>query len=159
MLLQLLAFFTILSGANYFEETHPSNMRRTPQSINLYEQGDYFFINGTQGCPQSIQIQVQCNGFSLKPDYSSGVGETQYFCDINDKSKDQKYRHEAKGKKVLSVVTQTEDVIRRHLLAIYNDKTQELRIKTEDTLFIDPTGKILWEHSLNGQGFSCLFSK
>lgn len=159
MILQILIAFTLLAASNPNVDSDQTFTNRQPQSLESSREGDLFLINGTQGCPQSIQWQTQCNGFSIKPVTDSGDGEIQYFCDINDKSSFGKYRYESGGKKTISAVTQEDNVVHRHMLSIFYDKQNQIRIKTDDTLFIDPTGKILWEHAFNGQGFSCLFSK
>jgi hypothetical protein len=158
MLFLVLICFSFFSGTKEFGIVQEPYISRTPQSLNSFKEGDYALINGTQGCPHTIHLQFECAGLSLKPLHSSGAAETQYFCNMNDQSKTQTPTDSLKGKITISKVTKEGDIIYRSLHSIYRAKTQELKVKTEDTLFFDQSGRLLWEHSVDGQGYSCLFS-
>jgi len=128
----------------------------TPQATTaspFARDGFYSLVNGTQGCPQSIDWIEQCSGFVLNP--HDGVEElaTVRFCRIN--AGPQFTRNEF-GKSMHQVVKKNHYVqsVEKSLLA-----TESITI-AEDTVILDTRKQqFQWEHNQGGKGFSCLYSK
>lgn len=147
-----------LTSAGCFMMTAEKNISRAPQSVAPTPKyiGTYFFVNGTQGCPKEIQWQAECGGFSLTP---SDGSEAQRFCSVNRGKFETKERTADSRKKVTTTVTHKENIISKIQEIILSNHHDSIRLHQEDTVIIDETGKFLWEHSKNGNGFSCLYSQ
>lgn len=115
--------------------------------------GFYSLVNGTQGCPTSIDWIEQCSGFVLNPHDGRVDMETIRFCRVNGGP--QITRNEF-GKSLNQVIKRDQYVqsIQKALLA------RESILIAEDTVILDTKKQqFQWEHSQSGKGFSCLYSK
>lgn len=115
--------------------------------------GLYSLVNGTQGCPTSIDWIEQCSGFVLNPHDGNIDMETIRFCRVNGGP--QITRNEF-GKSSQQVIKKDQYVqsIQKALLA------RQSIVLEENTIILDTKKQqFQWEHSQSGKGFSCLYSK
>lgn len=129
----------------------PQSVAPTPASI-----GSYSFVSGTDDCPKEIEWRAECGGFTLNPEGSS---ESHDFCNINKGKKTQHERVDQGRKKRQVEVSRKDNLISKTDITTYSDKGTSVALETEDTVIIDETGKFLWEHSEEGKGYSCLYSR
>lgn len=162
MPIRSLLFFLIL-GLHCFIQLTPinrENIVRQPQSVAFAPTGGvYYLANGTDGCPSQIEWRHECGGFILTPSQGSFISEPQHFCAINRGDKVKRLESDHGSRKIKSTVVAEENMVRRTLTTIYSHQGESLSLRSEDTLIHDETGKLLWEHSENNRGVSCLFSK
>ena len=135
---------------------------RTPQSLGPAPAaiGSYSFVSGTDDCPKEIEWRAECGGFSLNAsENSSDEKEAHQFCNINKGKKvsREKVDHGHKNTKV--EVSRQDNVISRTEVTTFTNKGASAELQREDTVIIDDTGKFLWEHSEDGKGHSCLYSR
>lgn len=50
-------------------------------------------------------------------------------------------------------------MIRKTETTVFRNQDGSMNLQSEDTVIHDETGKLLWEHSQNSHGFSCLYSR
>ncbi|MDG0817876.1 hypothetical protein [Bdellovibrio svalbardensis] len=127
-----------------------------PTTSAASREGNYFLVNGTQGCPTSVIWFEQCAGFVLNPRTGSKELPTEKFCHVN---RGLRVVSES-GLKVMTQVETKERYVRKSETSIQNGVSSS----NEDTLIFDDTKEqFLWEHSQNrnslNSGFSCLYSK
>lgn len=118
-------------------------------------EGFFHLINGTDNCPSEVELAEDCDGFTMNPSSQGVALDTIRFCNTN---KGFKVR-QSPGKKILSETVMRDNYVRKQETTIYIDKDNSLSLMQEDTVIQDGPGKFLWEHSRNGRGFSCLYSK
>ncbi|MGE5085200.1 MAG: hypothetical protein ACM3MG_02805 [Bacillota bacterium] len=115
--------------------------------------GFYSLVNGTQGCPQSIDWIEQCSGFVLDPHDGAESLATIHFCRIN--AGPQITRNEF-GKSMHQVIKKNH-YIQSIEKALFSN---ESITTAEDTIILDTAKQqFQWEHSQGGKGFSCLYAK
>ncbi len=134
-------------------------IERHPQSASASPAGVYYLANGTDGCPAQVTWLVECQGFVLDGSASHSFPTVEKFCRIN---KGPKIAHEPVtygSKKVLTEVVSRDNLIRKKDTTVFRHKGNSVALEQEDTVIFDETGKFLWEHSNNGKGFSCLYSR
>lgn len=144
----LLAFiFILISG-----HTHAASPA-TPASPR---NGHYKLVNGTDNCPNEIEWADDSEeGFALHPAHAGMALDSVYFSDFNKGLR----ILQAPGRKTLLDVVSRDNFIRKKETVIYIDKNNSLSLLQEDTIIHDGPRKFLWEHSRNGRGFSCLYSR
>ncbi|AFY00828.1 hypothetical protein [Bdellovibrio bacteriovorus] len=118
-------------------------------------EGLFRLNSGTDNCPFEIERIQDCDGFALHPSSNGVAHESVRFCQINKGFKVQ----QKPGQKILREVVSRDNYVRKQETTIYIDKDNSLSLMQEDTVIQDGPGKFLWEHSRNGRGFSCLYSK
>ncbi|WP_415062867.1 hypothetical protein [Bdellovibrio sp.] len=135
------------------------SVKREPQSLNTAPNGTFYLASGTDGCPSQINWLMECQGFVLDTSGSHSLSEGQRFCHINKGPKVFRERLEYGTKKLLTEVVSKDNMIRKKETTTFSAKGNSVTLEQEDTVIFDETGKFLWEHSNNGKGFSCLYSR
>lgn len=118
-------------------------------------EGYYRLISGTDNCPTEVEWAEDCDGFALYPSSQGASMDTIRFCQINRGFK----VLQSPGKKVLREVVSRDNYITKKETTLYLDKDNSLSLLQEDTVIQDGPKKFLWEHSRNGRGYSCLYTR
>lgn len=134
----------MISGSALAQESRP-----------VSSDGLFRLNSGTDNCPFEIERSQDCDGFAMHPSSNGVAHESVRFCQINKGFKVQ----QKPGQKILSEVVSRDNYVRKQETTIYIDKDNSLSLMQEDTVIQEGPDKFLWEHSRNGRGFSCLYSK
>lgn len=127
-----------------------------PKMNSSQRNGHYQLVSGTDNCPSAIEWADDSEeGFALHPANGSTTLDSIYFGDFN---KGLRILH-APGRKTLLEVVRRDNFIRKKETIFYSDKKNSLSLLHEDAIIHDGPRKFLWEHSRNGRGFSCLYSR
>lgn len=157
--------FCLILGCSIFTtqifKSEPKK-ERTPQSVAPVPAaiGSYSFVSGTDACPKEIEWRAECGGFTLNIlDGSSAAEDAHHFCNINRGKKISREKVDRGNKHTKVEVLRQENLISRTQVMTFTDRGASVELKREDTVIIDDTGKFLWEHSEDGKGHSCLYSR
>ncbi|KYG64569.1 hypothetical protein AZI85_03935 [Bdellovibrio bacteriovorus] len=131
---------------------------RGPQSVVPSARAVYSLVSGTDDCPKQIEWIAECQGFTLNS-LSTKAPLVQKFCHANQGPQTELEKLERGHKRILSEVTKSENLISKIQTVIFIKDKNSASLSEEDTVIVDETGKFLWEHSQNGRGFSCLFTR
>lgn len=117
-------------------------------------EGFYTLVGGTQGCPQEVQWDNQCHGFTLSPSNEGKPLETVHFCRINRGPHLRTEDH----KKIFSQTVRQGSVFKAKEIVSYPSARGTVTMTAEDSVMIDHEGRLLWDHNRDEQGLSCLYS-
>lgn len=135
---------------------------RAPQSVAPAPAaiGSYSFVSGTDACPKEIEWRAECGGFTLNvSEASSEEFQAHRFCNINKGKKVSREKVDHGNKNIKVEVSRQDNLISRTEVTTFTNKGESVELQREDTVIIDDTGKFLWEHSEDGKGHSCLYSR
>lgn len=134
-------------------QRHPQSTMSNPAKEN------YYLINGTDGCPSEMTLLHKCRGIVLVPNENGLISGNQKFCDINRGQRITRLKSEVGYQELRSTVSKSDNIVQKVETTVYTKQGESLSLQAEDTVILDDTGKLLWEHSQNSQGFSCLYSR
>ncbi|NUN07353.1 MAG: hypothetical protein HUU57_16535 [Bdellovibrio sp.] len=147
--------------AGHLCKTEQKNLR-TPQSVAPVPTaiGSYSFVSGTDACPKEVEWRAECGGFTLNiEDASSAEAQAHRFCNVNKGKQISREKVDHGNKNTKVEVLRQDNLISRTEVTTFTDKGTSVELQREDTVIIDDTGKFLWEHSEDGKGHSCLYSR
>lgn len=125
----------------------------TPRALWQDRDGSYSLVNGADNCPSSMTWIEQCGGFTLNPRNKDRDLETIRLCNIN---KGAKITRNEFGKS-LAQADQKDQYVRKIEKSLLASESLTLN---EDIVILDKDRqRFQWEHSQNGRGLSCLYSK
>ncbi|WP_413558021.1 hypothetical protein [Bdellovibrio sp. HCB209] len=146
----LMLGLTILKYGTEMTSEFASTAPRAPWNDR---EGIYSLVNGADNCPSTMTWIEQCGGFVLNPRHKDRELETVRICNINKGAKISR----GEFGKMLAQADQKDQYVRKiekSLLA-----TESLTLN-EDIVILDKDRQSFqWEHSQNGRGLSCLYSK
>ena len=119
--------------------------------------GSYSLINGTGGCPESLELDKSCkSGFSLTPQINGTTMDSIDFCNINSGPK---VLDSGNNQRTIVKVSKDDTRLEKKETVVMVSSAGPISLVSEDTLMADGKSDLLWEHSRNQRGYSCLYRK